>query len=198
MSRRSAALLASAGLVLTLAACAPADDGLAEQYREGDNKGFISGDGTVEEIAVAERGAPVDFEGTTVDGQTLRSEDYLGEVLVLNFWYAGCGPCRAEAPILEQTFQTVQPEGHFLGVNIYDGPEEAAAFEETYGIGYPSLLAAGDTDLKLAFTSWTTLKAAPTTLVLDKEGRVAARFFGQIRDESIFRTVVKDAMAESL
>jgi len=194
--RRLAAAVAAAGLALSLAACTSDNDDLASLYKEGGNQGFISGDGRVEEIPVAERGEPVEFTATAVDGSTITSADYQDQVLVLNFWYAQCGPCRAEAPFLEEAFQAAQPDAAFLGVNIYDGPEQASAFEETYGITYPSVLARGDVDLKLAFTAWTSLQAAPTTLVLDAEGRVAARFFGQLESSSILRTIVDDTLAE--
>ena len=78
-----------------------ASDPLAAQFRSGDSKQYIAGDGTVTEIAAENRGAPVSFTGTTDAGQTVSSSQYLGQVLVLNFWYAGCAPCRAEAPALE-------------------------------------------------------------------------------------------------
>lgn len=195
--RRAGAALAAAALALSLAACTSANDDLAAQYEAGSNQGFISGDGRVETIAVEERGEPVAFTATAVDGSTISSADYTDQVLVLNFWYAQCGPCRAEAGYLEEAYQATAPEGaDFLGVNIYDGPEQATAFEETYGITYPSVLARGDVDLKLAFASWTSLQAAPTTLVLDSEGRVAARFFGQLQSSSILRTIVDDTIAE--
>jgi thiol-disulfide isomerase/thioredoxin len=197
--RRAAATALALVLAASLAACTAPNDDLADQYREGSNKGFISGDGAVQEIPVEERGEPVDFTGTAVDGSTISSDDYAGEVIVVNFWYAGCGPCRAEAPLLEDVATTVAPEGgNFLGVNIYDGPEQATSFEEKYGVTYPSLLLREDADLKLAFASVASVQAAPTTLVLDKEGRVAARFIGQVSDESILRTVVRDAIAEEL
>lgn len=186
-------------LVLTagLAACTGANDDLAQQYRQGGGQGFISGDGRVQEIPADQRGEPVAFSGTAVDGTAVTAADYSDTVLVLNFWYAGCGPCRAEAPILEESFQKLDPDGaRFLGVNIYDGPEQATAFEDTYGITYPSLLARKDADLKLAFAGWTSLASTPTTLVLDRQGRVAARFIGQIESGSILRTVVGDVLAE--
>jgi peroxiredoxin len=198
MIRRLAATVLAASLVGTLAACSSENDDLAELYRDGGNQGFISGDGRVEEIPEAERGGSVAFTGTAVDGSTVTSEDYAGQVLVLNFWYAGCGPCRAEAPFLEEAFQDTRDAGaDFLGVNIYDGPEQASAFEETYGITYPSILARGDVSLKQSFAAWTSLQAAPTTLVLDAQGRVAARFFGQLESASILRTIVNDTIAEA-
>ncbi len=195
--RRIVAGIAALALAVTLTACTSENDDLADQYREGSNQGFISGDGTVEEIAVADRGEPIVFTGTGVDGETISSDDYAGDVLVVNFWYAACGPCRVEAPILESVYQATQDAGaDFVGVNIYDGPEQAASFEEKYGVTYPSMLLREDTDLKLTFASLTTIQAAPTTLVLDTQGRVAARFIGAVQSESILRSVVTDLVAE--
>lgn len=194
LSRRIAASVLAVGLAAALAACTSPNDGLAGQYRDGDNKGFISGDGTTTEIPVSERGEPLEFTGTAVDGSTISSADYAGRPLVLNFWYAQCGPCRAEAPMLEEVYTDTQAVGaDFLGINIYDGPEQAGAFERTYDISYPSLLMQGDSDLKLALAASASVQAAPTTLVLDTEGRVAARIVGQLRDAGILRTLVEDA-----
>lgn len=197
MGRRIWTGIAAVALAATLTACTSANDGLVDQYRQGDGQGFISGDGRVQEIAPDDRQGAVEFSGTAVDGSTVTSADFDDTVLVLNFWYAGCGPCRAEASTLEDTYQKVSPKGaRFLGVNIYDGPEQATAFEKTYGITYPSLIAKEDADLKLAFADWTPLQSVPITLVLDREGRVAARFVGQIESGSILRTVVDDVLDE--
>ncbi|SDQ26272.1 TlpA disulfide reductase family protein [Microbacterium sp. cf332] len=194
MKRRLMAAALALGLVAGLAACTSPNDDLAGQYRDGDNKGFISGDGTVTEIPESERGASLEFTGTAVDGSTISSADYVGQPVVLNFWYAQCGPCRAEAPLLEEVYTDTQAVGaDFLGINIYDGPEQAGSFEQTYGISYPSLLMQGDGDLKLALAASASVQAAPTTLVLDTEGRVAARIVGQLRDAGILRTLVEDA-----
>ncbi|MBN9178043.1 MAG: redoxin domain-containing protein [Microbacterium sp.] len=196
--RRIVASLAAVTLALTLAACTSPNDELAEQYKQGGDTGFISGDGRVQEIPADQRDGAVDFTGTAIDGSTVTSADYEGDVLVLNFWYAQCGPCRAEAPLLEESFQATNVKGaEFLGVNIYDGPEQATSFEKTYGISYPSLLAKDDADLKLAFVDWTPLQAVPITLVLDRQGRVAARFVGQVESASILQTIVNDVLGES-
>ncbi len=195
--RKVMASVAALALALTLAACTSPNDGLIDNYKQGGDTGFISGDGRVQEIPADQRGGAVEFTGTAVDGSTVSSADYADTVLVLNFWYAQCGPCRAEAPTLKETYQAVQPAGaKFLGVNIYDGPEQATSFEKKYGISYPSLLAKDDADLKLAFADWTPLQAVPITLVLDTQGRVAARFVGQIESASILKTIVNDVLAE--
>ena len=92
MRRRIWASVAALALAATLTACTSANDGLVEQYQQGGGQGFISGDGRVQEIPVDQRGAAVDFSGTAVDGTTVTSADYADTVLVMNFWYAGCGP----------------------------------------------------------------------------------------------------------
>ena len=91
-------LIIAAITLLVLAGCSA--DPLAEQYANGTNQNYISGDGTLTLIEEVDRGEPVVFEAVTAAGETVSSEQYAGEVLVLNFWYAGCPPCRIEAPDL--------------------------------------------------------------------------------------------------
>ncbi|MFE7846266.1 TlpA family protein disulfide reductase [Microbacterium sp. NPDC057407] len=196
-ARAAASALLALSLVAGLAACT--SDPLAEQYRSGDGKGFIAADGfEVVEIAPGDRTEPVDFEGVLDTGETATSDDYRGDVLVVNFWYAACAPCRVEAPLLEEVNQAFADDGvEFLGINLYDGAEASQAFAETYGVSYPSALANVDGSIKLAFAGQTPLNAVPVTLVLDREGRVAARVIGQLSETSILETLVSDALEES-
>jgi peroxiredoxin len=185
------------GLSAGLAACA--SDPLAEQYRSGDNKGFVAADGfALDEIVADERTEPVEFEAVLDTGGTASSADYAGDVLVVNFWYAGCAPCRVEAAELAAADAAFEGQDvAFLGVNLYDGAEASRAFAETYGVDYPSALATEDGSIKLAFAGETPLNAVPVTLVLDKDGRVAARLVGQIKDASILETIVRETLEES-
>lgn len=196
-ARVAASALLALSLVAGLAACA--NDPLADQYRSGDGKGFIAADGfEVVEIAPEDRTEPVDFDAVLDTGDTATSDDYRGDVLVVNFWYAACAPCRVEAPLLEEVNQAFAGDDvSFLGVNLYDGAEASQAFAETYGVAYPSALATEDGSIKLAFAGQTPLNAVPVTLVLDREGRVAARVIGQISETSILETLVSDALEES-
>lgn len=197
MRRARWAALALAPLLLVLAACSGTTDGLAEQYREGSDKGFISGDGRVVEVPIEQRGDPVVFSGVTERGETVTSDDFLGEVLVVNFWYNGCGPCRAEAGDLQKVFAEYDGAGAtFLGVNIFDQADTAIAFAENYGVTYPSVLAADDGPLKMAFAAVAPLQATPTTLVIDATGRVTARIVGPIDGASTLSTLVREAIAE--
>lgn len=198
MIRRMIATVAAALLgVVALTGCS-ANDSLAQQYQEGDEKGYISGDFRVVEIAAGERGDPVVFEGVTETGETVSSDDYRGEVLVVNFWYAACGPCIVEAPLLEQVWQEYQDQGvSFLGVNTYDQPATALSFARDNNVTYPSVIDVNDGKVKLAFAQVTPIQATPTTLVVDREGRVAARIIGQLQSASILSTLVRDALGGS-
>lgn len=194
--KRAPAVVAALLSVALLAGCSSNDD-LADQYREGSAKGFISGDFRVVEIPPAERGAPVVFEGVTETGEQVSSDDYRGGVLVVNFWYAACGPCIVEAPMLEEVWQEYQAQQvSFLGVNTYDQPATALSFARDNDITYPSVIDVTDGKVKLAFAQVTPIQATPTTLVLDREGRVAARIIGQLASASILSTLVEDALEE--
>lgn len=193
--RRVFAAAFAAVLVLGLAACS--NDPLAEQYREGDNKGFIAGDFRVVEIPPEERGEPIDFAGTTETGEEVTSADFTDEVLVVNFWYAACGPCIVEAPRLEEAYEAFEGQPvSFLGVNTYDQAETAASFAKDNGVTYPSVIDVNDGAVKLAFADRVPINATPTTLVLDTKGRVAARIIGELDASSILETLVRDALAE--
>ena len=191
---RTAVGLLLAGALLT--GCA-ADDSLAQQYRGGNEKGYIAGDFRVVELPEPERGDPVVFEGVTETGGTVTSDDYRGGVLVVNFWYAACGPCIVEAPLLEEVWQDYQDQGvAFLGVNTYDQPATALSFARDNNITYSSVIDVNDGRVKLAFAQLTPIQATPTTLVIDRDGRVAARIIGQLATASILSTLVADTLAE--
>ncbi|GAA1448165.1 TlpA family protein disulfide reductase [Leifsonia poae] len=188
------ALVAATGLLLT--GCTT--DKLAEQYRAGTGQNYIAGDGTVSEFAAANRGAAISFTGKTGEGETVSSKQYAGKVLVVNFWYAGCPPCRVEAPDLEKLYQKYKGSGvDFLGVNIYDSAATSASFGDEKGITYPSVLDRDTGSVLLAFSKTVPPKATPTTLVIDKKGRVAARILGAIPDRSILDTLISDTLAET-
>ncbi|WEO77705.1 TlpA disulfide reductase family protein [Cryobacterium sp. SO2] len=195
--RRIAAILAGfAVAALVLSGCS-SDDSLANQYREGNSKGYIAGDGSVTEIPADERGEAIEFDSTLEDGSAVSSADYAGEVLVVNFWYASCAPCRAEAPDLKTISEQFAGEGaSFLGVNVRDQPASAIAFNEAYEISYPSAMDVDDGGMQLAFSGSIPPNAVPTTLVLDSSGRVAARILGQVDSPSILETLIKDTIAE--
>jgi peroxiredoxin len=195
VNRRVVVVALAAGALL-LTGCAT--DPLAAAYESGSNNNYISGDGTVKVVAAADRGAPVDFNGVTADGSTVSSDDFRGEVLVLNFWYAACAPCRAEAPELEKLYKHFDKNGAtVLGVNVRDQAATANSFASKWGVNYPSVIDANDGNLLLAFAGTVAPNAVPTTLVIDKKGRVAARILGQVDAPATLRSIIDDAIAEA-
>jgi thiol-disulfide isomerase/thioredoxin len=183
-----------AALTLGLSACAQ-EDALAKQAKAGDNKNYVAGDGSVTEFAPADRKAAVSIKGTLFDGSAVESADILGKVTVLNFWFAACAPCRVEAPQLEELHQEFKDQGvQFYGVNLRDEKATAEAFDKTFGLTYPSF---NDKDggVLLAVSGLVPPGAVPTTLVLDKDGRVASRVLGEI-EKGTLKALIAAAVAE--
>nr|WP_230401801.1 TlpA disulfide reductase family protein [Sanguibacter suaedae] len=158
-------------------------------------QGYQSGDGSLRTWAVDDRGEPVrlvgeDFEGNPVDTGAG------GSVVVLNTWYAACPPCRAEAPDLLEVATGRADDGvRFVGINGTDDAGAALAFEREHDVTWPSI---ADTDGSVMATlqGVVPVQAVPTTVVLDLEGRVAARVLGQV-DASTLDGLVADVLAES-
>lgn len=190
--RRFAGLLAAASLVLT--GCA--SDPLADQFRAGDNKNYIAGDGTVTEYAADARPTFDAWSGVTESGQRLDSSALSGQVVVMNWWYAACAPCRAEAPDLAALSEEFADQGvQFVGVNVRDSAETALAFDRRFGITFPSVMDAQSGSVSLAFSGVVSPQAVPTTIVIDREGKVASRVLGRI-DKSILRTLIATVVQE--
>lgn len=197
-SRRS--LLAAGGALLAaattmgLSACAQ-EDALAKQAKAGDNKNYVAGDGSVTEFAASDRKAAIAIKGTLFDGTEVTAQNFQGKVTVLNFWFAACAPCRVEAPALESLHQEFQGQGvQFFGVNLRDEKPTAEAFEKTFSLSYPSFNDKDGTVL-LSVSGIVPPGAVPTTLVLDKQGRVAARVLGELQ-KSTLKALITSAVAE--
>ena len=194
------ALLAAGvvALVALGASCAGGADELAEQYREGTGANYISGDGAITVLAPESRAAAVTFSGATDTGGTFDTADYAGQVMVVNFWYAGCPPCRLEAADLEALHQEFQSQGVvFVGVNILDQPATALTFATEFGVSYPSIMDVSDGLVRLAFAGSISPNAVPTTLVLDSNARVAGRISGLLSDKKLLASMIEDVLAEN-
>ncbi|MFC5502565.1 TlpA family protein disulfide reductase [Lysinimonas soli] len=193
----AAAVSLAVAVSLALAGCT-SNDSLATAYNSSNATGnYVSPDGTTKTIAPADRGSAVTFSGATDAGGRVSSVDYAGKVVVLNFWYASCPPCRLEAPDLEKLNQKYSAKGVvFLGVNVEDTAPTALSFEKSHGISYPSILDADEGAVRLAFHGKISPNAVPTTLIIDEKGRVAARFSGLITSPSLVGTIIEATMAE--
>lgn len=193
-SRRRLLAGSLAVLSLPLLAACGSNDSLAEQADNADNKNYIAGDGSVLEIAPSERGEPVAFESTLFNGQTVDTADWKGAPVLLNFWYAACAPCRVEAPDLADLHAEYGEEVTFYGVNVRDTQGTAQAFERNFGIEYPSMEDRSGRVL-MAMTDYVPPQAVPTTLILDRQTRVAARILG-IAEHSTLEALLSGVLAE--
>jgi thiol-disulfide isomerase/thioredoxin len=183
---------ASAVAVGVLAGCTE-DPSIAS---DGNNTGYVSGGGVYAEIPVADRKSPLAFTATLDTGAPITSKQLLGKVQVLNFWYAGCGPCRVEAPRLEKAYKHYAGKVEFLGVNTYDQAATARTFEETHGVTYPSVIDTNNATVQYAYSNFIPPDSVPVTLVLDRHGRVAARVTGEVETTAILTDLVDRVIAE--
>jgi thiol-disulfide isomerase/thioredoxin len=189
--KRIVAVLLSVGLALGFSGCA--NDPLAEQFRSGTNKNYISGDGSVTEFQ-GERTRGTDWVAETFDGQLLDSKNLLGRVVVLNFWYAGCAPCRAETPDLAQIATDFEARGvQVVGVNVRDTAETALAFARNLNLNYPSVMDIESGAVVQAYTGVVSPSAVPTTLVMNAKGEITARVLGRF-EASTLRSLIETAL----
>ena len=132
-----------------------------------------------------------DFAGDPVD-----TSQWLGGVVVVNTWYAACPPCRAEAPDLVAIANDYASQGvHFIGVNATNEAGAAQAFDQTFEVPYPSI---HDRDASALSSpqGHVPIQAVPTTLVLDRQGRVSARILGLL-DPGTLRDLIDSALGET-
>jgi peroxiredoxin len=187
-------LLAVAALALALAGCST--PGVSAEYEPGGGE-YVSGDGTTHFWPAADRGEPIVFAGETEAGDTLSSADLTGQVVLVNFWYASCGPCRTEAADLNDLYDDYAGDDvAFVGVDIRDTAAQAQSFIDDHDVLYPSILDVGDNAVTLAFATPAPPTTTPTTYLLDREGRVAARFTSAIQSPSVVAAMIDELLAE--
>jgi thiol-disulfide isomerase/thioredoxin len=165
-----------AAVVAVVALAGGGGKGLAPQAATGQVELVGSGVAVVPE---AERPPLPAFSGRTLDGKELDLASLRGRPLVLNFWASWCGPCRAEQQGLELASRTLAGRDvRMVGVNIRDDKGAAVSYLEEFGVGYPSLF--DRAALLSARLGALGPQAPPYTLVVDAQGRVAARVFGAL------------------
>lgn len=174
---------------LALAGCGGTNT--VSTFAEGG--GTSVGGGSVEAIAPAKRSTVIRVQGTTPDDVAIDTSTYRGQVVVLNTWGTWCGPCNAEAPALQQAYAELKGDGvRFVGVNIRDDDASMRSFERKFAITYPSVrYDGGAVTLQLQGKA----VATPTTIVLDRQGRIAARVTVQV-DTGTLTGLVRDVLNE--
>jgi thiol-disulfide isomerase/thioredoxin len=134
-------------------------------------------------ISIGDRKPAPELTGELLAGDgTFSLADHAGDVVVVNFWGSWCGPCVAEADDLEQTYQSTKDDGvTFVGVNIRDDRDKALRFAELRST-YPSVF---DPSSRLALGFAVPPTATPTTIVIDRQSRIAATIFGPIQQATL-------------
>lgn len=189
-NRALAAALAVTAAV-TLAGCTGTH---AVSQDVGGTLGFqLAADPALHFVSPAHRGSPVTgVSGDLLDGSPFDLSAYRGHVVVVNFWESNCAPCRTEAQALNQVYVDNRSKGvEFLGVDLRDNRASAESFQRGRHVQYPSLYDEDGT-VGLHFPGYGP-NATPTTMVLDRSGRVAARQSG-----SILYTQLRDVVAHVL
>jgi peroxiredoxin len=185
-------VLAAALAIAALAGCTESPSFSSD----GNNTGYVSGAGVYAEIKVADRKPAATFTSVLDTGGKLTSAQLLGKVHVLNFWYAACGPCRVESSRMEKAYEHYKGGIPFYGVDVYDQAATALTFESTHKVTYPSLIDTNTTNVQYAYSAYVSPDAVPTTLVIDKHGRVAARVTGEVDETSILTSLIDRVVAE--
>ena len=177
-ARRAAAAVAVAAASLALTACTGAS--IAQGTPASNGQSFVSGTSGTTVFGNGDPMRAPRVTGTTLTGARLSLSRFRGHVLVMNFWGSWCTPCRAEAPTLASLAAAFRPaDVAFLGVDIRDTPASAEAFLRDFKITYPSLNDPGGL-IALDFRSTVPPAGIPTTLVISRSGRIAARVIGQV------------------
>lgn len=125
-------------------------------------------------------------------GKDASLSDLKGKVVLLNLWASWCGPCREEAPVLEDIWQRYKGRGvTVLGIDIQDLSSDARAFIKEYGLTYPSLRDGSD-DSKSSLEA----TGVPETFLIDRQGRIALHIAGPVSSESQLTGPINQVLAE--
>ncbi|MEI7630840.1 MAG: TlpA disulfide reductase family protein, partial [Actinomycetes bacterium] len=190
-TRRCLSVLIAGSALFLITACG----GSEPASPVGADAGFVAGDGSIVVLPVAERQPAPALTGPTLDGGTFDLGMAKGQVVLINVWASWCGPCRAEAPALEAAWlKFAEEDVQFIGLNTRDSPKSAGAFANRFKVTYPSLI---DTDgqLQLLFRDTLPPQAIPSTLIIDRQGRVAARALGTVSESSL-RALIEPLLKE--
>lgn len=182
--RRAVLTIGTAVTALLVSAC-----GSGGTSGGGGNTNFVTSNEGISTAAKGERVAAPDLSGETLEGEPLDVADFQGKVVVLNVWGSWCNPCRAEAKHFAKVSEDYADQGvQFVGINTRDSSAGSAlAFEKDFGITYPSLYDPTG-KLMLRFEKGTlNPQAIPSTLILDREGKIAARSLTALSEERLLK-----------
>lgn len=176
-------------LVLVQAGCSTLDG-------TGD-KGYVSGSGQITELDPDQRDEPIELAGEDLEGEPRSLDQLRGKVTVINVWGAWCTDCRKEAPDLVSVANEMTGDDvAFLGIDARDASREnARGYVRTFDVPFPSIYDPRGVTL-LEFHGTLTPNSIPSTVVLDRKGRVAASILGTLPSDTTLRNLIEKVVAE--
>jgi cytochrome c biogenesis protein CcmG/thiol:disulfide interchange protein DsbE len=134
---------------------------------------------------VAERRVMPEVVMAQLDGGTWRTGDHRGQVVLVNYWATWCGPCWEETPGLVRLSREMGPKGlAVVGVAIDEGGrEKVKKFVDEFRVPYPVVMPERLSQVEFG------LEGVPTTILLDRQGRVAKTYVGAVRQRDFAEDV---------
>lgn len=144
----------------------------------------------------------IDFTLPTIDGKPLRLSDYRGNVVLVNFWYTNCAPCREETPALQAAYAQLNGQGlQIIGVNVRDnerngadGDQDIRKFMADHGVTYPIVLDAGS-KVNRDYQVY----VLPTSAMIDRAGNIRYLLFSAVTTsevEALFKKLQQETSAQ--
>ena len=127
------------------------------------------------------------WELKDVDGKPVKSSDFEGKVVILDFWATWCPPCKAEIPGFVELQKKYGDKGLVvIGVSLDEqGPQAVKPFMKEFGVNYPVVM--GDPKIVQDFGG---IAAIPTTFVIDRNGKILARHVGYVPKETFEKQII--------
>jgi thiol-disulfide isomerase/thioredoxin len=180
MLRRTAVRIAAV-LAATLIVVSCARTGADEPTRSAGQVGYPTVPRNLTRIPPEQRQELPIVSGPALgSNRTISSQDYRGKVVVINVWGSWCPPCRKEAPDLQAASVETSDTAQFIGITSKDyDPAPAEAFVRSFQITYPSIYDPNGKVL-LAFAGELPPSAIPSTMIIDRQGRLAVRVLSEV------------------
>jgi thiol-disulfide isomerase/thioredoxin len=192
MPGRLRCLIAAAAVAVCVAGCSGKNS--VDQSVNSSVDG-LAGGGGITVFNASDRQLAHDVSGTTLAGQPLRLSSYRGKVVVINFWSSDCGPCHYEEQGFAGLAKADASKGvQFVGIDERDNRDAALTFERSYHVSYPSLY--DRTDAYLLDFPGAVPSSTPTTIILDRSGRIAVKVNGSL-DFTHLQSLVDQVRGES-
>ena len=180
MLRRTAVRIA-AGLAAMVMLAACARTGADEQSRSAGEVGYPAVARNLTRVPPDQRKELPAVSGPALGtSKTISTQEYRGKVVVINVWGSWCPPCRKEAPDLQAASVETKNVAQFVGITSKDyDPAPAEAFVRSFKITYPSIYDPTGKVL-LTFAGELPPSAIPSTMIIDRDGRLAVRVLSEV------------------